>query len=139
MSNLPETSGKLEGVPAILYAGLWNVREAGFLKEIMAELGIKQISLRIDMEDYKPGGILVVDGEKGDYKVISFTNRDEVKNIPVDIEVVGNLKPIVLLLQEGKNIVFGVLGLLLKNQLKVRGIRKALLLAKLFARCGMSV
>lgn len=138
MASRPEPGGALEGIPAILYTALWNVREAGFLKPVMADLGIKRISLLIDMEDYKPGGIIIANQDEGDFQVIAFDSRDEVKDIPVDVEVTGKLKPIVLLLQERKNVVVGVLGLLLKGQLKIRGIRKAFVIAKLLARCGIS-
>ncbi len=100
MANRPETGGKLEGVPAIFYTALWNVREAGFLKPIMADLGIKRISLLIDLDDYKPGGIIIANQDEGDFQVIAFDTRDEVRDIPVDVEVKGKLKPIVLLLQE---------------------------------------
>jgi len=128
----------LEGVPAILYTALWHVREMGFLKRMLDELGIRQLRLLVFFTDYLPGGLLTIDGVAGDYAVLPFQDLAEVADRPYDCAVIGTLEPVVRLLEKGKHVFFGGLGLLIRRKLKVQGLRAILKLAKLFGRCGLN-
>ena len=90
----------LEGVPAVLYTGLWLVREMGFLKTILNELKINRLRILIYFEDYKPGGLISIDGEKGDYSVIPVENVEEVD---YDGAVFGKLQDLVYLVNGTEN------------------------------------
>jgi hypothetical protein len=128
-----DTTKLLSGVPAILYTGLWHVREMGFLKAILAEMKITRMKLLVSFDDYKPAGLITVDGEKGDYTVeaVEVITSD----ISYDAAVFGMLKPVVLLLEHDKNLILGILVLILQKKIRIKGFFKLLKIAKLILRC----
>lgn len=121
----------LEGVPAVLYTGFWLVREMGFFKTILDELKIKELKILMYFEDYKPGGLLTIDGEKGDYSVIPVEN---VEDVEYDGAVFGKLQDLVYL-ANSSNIIFAALGALVKRKVKIKGISPLLKFARLLMRC----
>ncbi|MEX2684139.1 MAG: hypothetical protein Q6373_021395 [Candidatus Sigynarchaeota archaeon] len=125
----------LSGVPAILYTALWHAREAGFLKTILAELKIKRTSLYVHFDDYPPGGIITVDPEKGDYEVVAVEPGQAIDAKFYDCAVIGLLKPAVKLLEHDKNLLLGIIVLVLQRKIRIKGFFKLLKAAKLISRC----
>ncbi|MBN2150629.1 MAG: hypothetical protein JW839_04185 [Candidatus Lokiarchaeota archaeon] len=123
------------GVPAILYTALWHVREMGFLKRMLGELKIKRTSLYVHFDDYPPGGIVTVDPEKGDYEVVAVEAGQAIDLDSCDCAVTGQLKPVVQLLEHDKNLLLGVLGLVLQRKIRIKGLFRLLKAAKLISRC----
>ncbi|NMC04362.1 MAG: hypothetical protein GYA24_04080 [Candidatus Lokiarchaeota archaeon] len=124
---------QLTGVPAMLYLALWQAREMGFLKRILDELRIAHMAVYVHMDDYQPGGLITIDGEKGDYIVVAVDASTS--DLAYDAAVFGKLKPAVKLLENDKNLLFGILGLLLKKKIRIKGFFKLLKFAKLVLRC----
>jgi hypothetical protein len=124
---------QLTGVPAVMYTALWHVREMGFLKRILDELKITRMTLYVHLDDYPPGGLVMVDGEKGDYTVVAVNSVTS--DITYDVAVFGKLKPAVLLLEHDKNIILGALGLLIQRKIRIKGFFKLLKIVKLIKRC----
>ncbi len=125
----------LSGVPAMLYTALWHPREAGFLSKILAELKIRHISLYVHFDDYQPGGLITVDGEKGDYEVVAVEAGRGISDVSCDCAVTGQLKPAIQLIEHDKNLLFGILGLVLQRKVHIKGFFKLLKFAKLVLRC----
>ncbi len=126
---------QLSGVPAMLYTALWHVREMGVLKQILDEMKIKRTSLYVHFDDYQPGGLITVDGEKGDYEVVVVEAGKGIGDVPCDCAVTGQLKPAILLIEHNKNLLFGIIGLVLQRKVRIKGFFKLLKIAKLVLRC----
>jgi hypothetical protein len=125
----------LTGVPAMLYTALWHVREMGFLKQILDELKITRLSLYVHFDDYQPGGLITVDGEKGDYDVVAVEAGRGIGTVSCDCAVTGQLKPAIQIIEHDKNLIFGILGLVLQRKVRIKGFFKLLKIAKLVLRC----
>nr|MDO8087671.1 hypothetical protein [Candidatus Sigynarchaeum springense] len=123
------------GVPAILYTALWHVREMGFLKRMLDEQKIKRTSLYVHFDDYPPDGIITIDPEKGDYEVVVVEAGQAIDAKSHDCAVTGQFKPVIQLLEHDKNLIFGILGLVLQRKIRVKGFFKLLKVAKLVSRC----
>ncbi len=128
---MSEDSPQLEGLPAVMYTALWQVREMGFLKTILDELKIKTLKILIYAKDYKPGALISIDGDKGDYKVIPI---DDIKSVEYDGAVIIQAKPFVLLLNKSHRLTKGF-WLLLKRKAKFKGPLKLWKFLKLVLRC----
>jgi len=128
---MSDTKSQLEGIPAVLYTPLWQARELGFLKTVLEELKIQTLKILIYAEDYHPGGLVIIDGEKGDFEVKSIESPEGVE---YDGAIIGTIKPFALLLNESHLIIKG-LWFLLKGKLKLKGKRKLWKFLKLLLRC----
>jgi hypothetical protein len=126
---------QLAGVPAVMYTALWHVREMGFLKRILDELKIKRISLYVHFDDYPPGGIITVDAEKGDYEVITVEAGQESMAGQCDCAVTGQIKPAIQLLEHDKNLLLGIIALVLQRKIRIKGFFKLMKTAKFILRC----
>jgi hypothetical protein len=128
-------TGVPAGVPAILYTALWHVREMGFLKQILDEMKIKRLSLYVHFDDYQPGGLITIDGEKGDYEVAAVEAGRGIGDVSCDCAVTGQLKPAIQIIEHDKNLLVGILGLVLQRKVRIKGFFKLLKIAKLVLRC----
>ncbi len=135
MQSEGEGTKLLSGVPAMLYTALWHVREMGFLKRILDEMKIKHTSLYVHFDDYQPGGLITIDGEKGDYEVVAVEAGQSIDAVPCDCAVTGQLKPAIQLIEHDKNLLFGIIGLVLQKKIRIKGFFKLLKIAKLVLRC----
>lgn len=122
-------------MPAILYTALWHVREMGFLKQILDEMKIKRLSLYVHFDDYQPGGLITIDGEKGDYEVAAVEAGRGIGDVSCDCAVTGQLKPAIQIIEHDKNLLVGILGLVLQRKVRIKGFFKLLKIAKLVLRC----
>ena len=122
---------QLEGVPAVLYTALWQAREMGFLKTILDELKIDVLRILFYFEDYKPGGLISIDGNKGDYEVIEV---DDIEGLEYDGAVIGRVKQIYHLVNEG-HLILKSLWILLSRKIKLKGVRKLWKFLRLILRC----
>jgi hypothetical protein len=121
----------LEGVPAVFYTAPWLVRELGFLKTILDDLKIDKLKILFFFEDYKPGGLISIDGEKGDYSVIPV---DDVEGVEYDGALFGKLQDLVSVV-DSSNMILSALWLLIKGKVKVKGLGKLLKFARFLLRC----
>ena len=128
---MSEEEPQLEGVPAVLYTALWQAREMGFLKTILDELKIEKMRILFFFEDYKPGGLISIDGIKGDYEVVAV---DDIEGIEYDGAVIGRVKQFYHLVNEG-NLILKGLWILLTRKLKLKGKGKLLKFLRLVLRC----
>lgn len=80
---------KAEGIPALLYSIFWQTRELGFLKQILNDLNIDSLRLLVFFEEYKPGALITLNGEKGDYSVLQV---DEINDLQYDCAIIGSFK-----------------------------------------------
>ena len=89
---MSQENAELEGAGALLYTALWQTRELGFLKKILTDLKIKKLRILIFFEEYKPGALITLDGELGDYTIEPIESPD---GIEYDGAIIGKLKPLV--------------------------------------------
>ncbi|MFX1274489.1 MAG: hypothetical protein ACFFBP_01100 [Promethearchaeota archaeon] len=129
---MSEKNNKIEGLPALVYTALWQTREMGFLKNILTDLKIKNLRIMFFFKDYKPGALLEIDGEKGDYKVTAI---DSSENIKYDGAIIGELGPIVKMLEGG----FFRKGfkVLIKKKLILKGKLNLYKFLKILGRCAI--
>ena len=125
----------LTGVPAVMYTALWHARGMGFRKRILDELKITRMAIYVHFDDYPPGGLSTIDGEKGDYDIISIEGGKDINDVPCDCAVTGQMKPVVQLLEHGKNLLLGLLVLVLQRRIRIKGLFKLVKVAKLVLRC----
>lgn len=111
----------LEGVPAILYSVLWQTKAMGYLKDIIEDIGIVKMRILIFLEDYLPGALIILDGEKGYFEIRAIKNLG---NIKYDGAVIGELKYL-LKLTTGHIIIKGF-WYLLTRKIRLKGIRSLL-------------
>ena len=104
-----------EGVPAIVYFALWQTRKLGFLKEILKEKKIKNVKILLFFEDYKPGALITLDAEKGDFFIDAV---DSIENLQYDTAVIGEIGPL-LKIFEG-NIILRAIGVFLKKKVRIK-------------------
>lgn len=129
---MTESEIHLEGVPALLYIALWQTREMGVLKPLMERQKIQSLKIAILFEDYKPGGLISLDGIKGDYTVETI---DSLEGIDYDGAIIGKLRPVVKLL-EGHLLSKGF-WLIISRKVKLKGRLKLLKFGKLLLRCAL--
>jgi hypothetical protein len=127
-----QESAELEGASALFYTALWQTRELGFLKKILTDLKIKKLKILIFFEEYKPGALITLDGEFGDYKVESIDSPDDVE---YDGAIIGKLKPLVEAM-EGHLISKG-LWAWISGKVKLKGKRNLWKFAKVLLRCAI--
>jgi len=120
----------LEGIPAIFYAALWQTREMGFLKQILNDCKIdEEFKVLFFAEDYKPGALIILDGARGDFTILSLDSYEETE---YDAAVIGKISPIIKYL-EG-NVILNGFWHLITRKTKLKKKRKLLRFAKLLMR-----
>jgi hypothetical protein len=128
---MSEKYPQLEGIPVVLYTALWQVREMGFLKTILDELKIKKLRILLFVEDYKPGALISIDGDKGDYEVIPV---DDIEGIEYDGAIIGRAKPFYHLINE-RHLIRKAFWILLTRKIILKGKRKLWKFLRLVMRC----
>ncbi|MFX0103590.1 MAG: hypothetical protein ACFFCS_28770 [Candidatus Hodarchaeota archaeon] len=122
---------QLEGLPAVIYTGPWLARELGIFKNICDDLKIDKLKILLHLEDYKPGALISIDGQKGDYTVTPVENPEGVE---CDGAIFGKVEDIVSSV-ESVNILLTALVLIIKRKIRIKGLWKLLKFAKLMLRC----
>ncbi len=122
----------LENVPALFYSAFWSTREMGFLKRILTDLKIDKMKILIFMQDYLPGALITLDGQKGDYLIEPVENPESVE---YDGAFIGNMKDIINLLQ-GNMILKGI-SYLITRRIKMKGIGSLLKFLNLLGRVAL--
>jgi hypothetical protein len=93
----------------------------GYLKDIIEDIGIVKMRILIFLEDYLPGALIILDGEKGYFEIRAIKNLG---NIKYDGAVIGELKYL-LKLTTGHIIIKGF-WYLLTRKIRLKGIRSLL-------------
>ena len=118
-----------EGTCAIAYTALWQTREMGFLKQICTELKIKKLRILLFFEEYKPGALLTIDGEVGDFFIQPIESPDDVE---YDGAIIGKLEPLIKTM-EG-NIILRGLWAWISGKVKLKGKLKLLKFARILLK-----
>jgi len=130
---MTEAEEYLEGAPALFYAALWQTREMGFLKQILNDCKVyDKFKVLMFPEDYKPGALIVLDGELGDFKIIPV---DSYEGVEYDAAVIGKIGPVIKFM-EG-NILLKGFWHLLTRKVKLKKKRKLLKFGKILMRCAI--
>jgi len=132
MIKVSDKTEKIEGIPALLYAALWQTREMGFLEKILTDLKVNTLRIIVFFDDYKPGAFLEFDREKGDYNITAINSIEEIK---YDGAIIGKLEPVLKTL-EG-NIYLRGLKVLFKRQIVFKGKLKLFKFLKILMRCAI--
>jgi len=122
----------LEGVPAIIYSVLWQTQQMGFLKRILDDIRINNLRILVFFKDYKPGALLELDGELGQFNIIPVDNLEAVD---FDGAFIGEMK-YVLRLVKGHMFLRGF-WYLITGKIKLKGIRSLLKFLKLLREVAM--
>ncbi|GAB4305138.1 MAG: hypothetical protein Kow0069_00520 [Promethearchaeota archaeon] len=116
--------GRLKGVPAMLYTGIWPYAVEGRLR--VATKGLRR-SVLVNLVDWPPAALLEVDD--GDFRVVPVDDPAAYRrDHRVDVYVEGTMAHLVTALKG----LGALLKLLLTRRLRVKGLRRALPLRKIF-------
>lgn len=122
----------LENIPALFYSAFWSTREMDFLKRVLMDLKIDKLKILIFMQDYLPGALITLDGQKGDYLIESIEN---IETVVYDGAFISNIKDMINLLQ-GNMILKGIF-YLMTRKIKMKGISSLLKFLNLLGRLAL--
>ena len=129
MMLMSSEDSDLEGACAVAYTALWQTRELGFLKQILTELKITKLKILLYFEEYKPGALVTLDGEVGDFTIEPV---DSPERVEYDGAIIGKLEPLIKSM-EG-NIILRGLWAWISGKVKLKGKLKLLKFAKILLR-----
>ncbi len=132
---MSEKENEITGISALLYSTLWQTREMGHLKRILDEVKINHLTIVMFFKDYKPGALLEIDGEKGDYKISAI---DSLNGIKYDGAIIGKMGPVVKLLEVGlASFLLKGFYVLFTRKIRFKGIFRLFKFMKLLSRCAI--
>ena len=129
---MSQENAELEGACAVFYTAFWQTRELGFLKQILTDLKIKTLKILIFLEEYKPGALITLDGDAGDYQVEPVDSPDDIE---YDGAIIGKLKPLVEAM--GGHLISRGFWALISGKVKLKGKRNLWKFAKILMRAAL--
>ncbi|TXT53260.1 MAG: hypothetical protein BAJALOKI2v1_1090007 [Promethearchaeota archaeon] len=122
----------LEGIPALLYSVFWQTKAMGFLKEILEDLKVQDLSILLYFRDYKPGCLIILDGDKGVFEIESV---DDPSNFEYDGAVFGEMKYLLKLIKN--HMLLKGFWYLITGKIKLKGIKGLLKFLNIIKRLAI--
>ncbi|MFO8019616.1 MAG: hypothetical protein R6U96_13395 [Promethearchaeia archaeon] len=125
----------LENIPALIYSVLWQTKAMGFFERILEEVNIDSLKILMFFNDYEPGALIILDGLKGDFEIVSVT---EYENLDYDGAIIGDLKYVINLINAKHPILRALWNIITRKRvIKLKGLWSLLKFGRVLLKCAI--